>query len=361
MKLIFLIPLLVQLPVFAQKKVDKCPANLDTIVYDITPESLAPAHINLPFSRFEILDARYDTSKIGFMFFRRTTALDYKDFRRIKLKQQVARAIEDFYNEYYKLAVAASSDRLLIVLKKLWIDNLPSRTEKAKRYDIVRNSIQDIHVKLEYYLKRGDDFFPLKRLDTVYQLTEENIANENLALKRSDASFFSFVLKSVIEKNNYAEMITRVNVNRKYTSFQIDSFNRKRFLLPVLTNDSITNGVFMNFNEFVNNKPSITGYKFDRMGILKNSQDSVLNPFYWAYHDEQGFHITYSKKISLWRSGHTFEFFIVDAVALPKSLAGNLIDLMPLPGDRYITAGPGYKIRYVSSPRQIDMETGDIY
>ena len=146
---------------------------LDSIQYNISPKTLAPSQIDLPFKSIEILDARFDTSKLGFEIHREYSQLRLIDFKRIKLEGGVNQSLQNFYNDYYKIAFKNSTNKLFIVLKTLWINNLPSKQFQEKiRYDLDKESFQNIYVKLEYYLNNGTEYIPLKRVDTVYQLTE---------------------------------------------------------------------------------------------------------------------------------------------------------------------------------------------
>jgi hypothetical protein len=363
MKLFLLSFLLFPLFVFCQPLVKKIknPASLDSVVYDISPETLAPSNIKFPFKEIEIIDARFDTSKIGFAFYRQPVDLDYKDFKKIRLKNGIKNALQEFYNNYYKLGLNETGNKLLIVLKKLWIDNLPDRNYFDERHDIIRNSIQDIHVKIEYYLHKNDEYYPLKRLDSIYQLTDENISNPDLKFNRNDLSFFTYTLKSLVEKNDFTMVVENIANKKKYSFHQIDSFNNKRFVIPVLTDSNLKEGMYMTFKEFVNNSPSVTDYEFTKMGVLKVDGNATANRHYWAYYDKKGLHVRESKKVNLWRMGNTFEFFDWGEVYLKKTLLGNLFLAIPSTNGSNSSSAPGYKTRWVDLPRQIDMETGEIY
>jgi hypothetical protein len=333
----------------------KNPASLDSIVYDLTPKTLAPREIGLPFSKFEILDARFDTSKLGFEY-DRTVAFSYKNFKRIKLNGGVEKGIAEFYNDYYQLALGGVEDKLLIVLKKLWIDNLPNRQITENRNDIVRYSFQDIHIKFEYYLHRGNDYFALTRIDTVFQLTEEIIMTDEEKFKKNGMTFFNYSLKANIEKLNFNELAAGASVKRRLSITEIDSFNLKRFSLPILTASAYAKGVFINVNEFINNNPSVKKFKIVKKVLLMSDDENYKSRFYWGYSDGSGFHFSPSKKIDLFRVGNTFEFFIVDEIFVNKTTAGHVINLL-----LFSPGGDGTSYRFVNSPRQIDMETGEIY
>jgi hypothetical protein len=170
MKKICLLFLIIPALSFSQKnrQKDLSTTQLDSILYSLTSKTLAPSDIVLPFSNVEILDARFDTTKLGFELHKKYDRISYKDFKKIKLEGGVNKAIENFYNDYYKLCLKGTDNKLLVVLKTLWIDNFPSPDFKEKRrYDIVKESYQNIYIKFEYYLKRANEYYAIKRVDTV--------------------------------------------------------------------------------------------------------------------------------------------------------------------------------------------------
>ena len=353
----FVTAVILSLSCYSQSKTNDIlyTSDLDSIEYNLVAESLAPSSIQLPFRGITILDARFDTSKLGFEKHQQFINLNKKDFRKIKLKGGIKNNILGFYNDYYQRCFSNSTDQLLMVFKTLWIDNLPDRSFRKERItDIVKESYQDIYIKVEFYLKRISDYYPLKRVDTVFQLTEQNIHSPLLKLKKNNLSFFLFALKSLLENYDF-NMLTENNDHKKMISIkEIDSFNNKRFLLPVLNVKKITNGVYMHFREFANNDPSIgeNDYYINKKGKVMIKNDLTNEHFYWAIADDSGIHIREPLLVDFKRIGNTFEFFLNTFAFMPKSLTGNFLDL---------NENKGKKIRFFLTPRQIDMETGIIY
>lgn len=360
MKLVLLFFLLMPCLVQAQKFKNFSPANLDSIVYDLVPPAPASAAISLPFKKINIIDSRYDTTKLGYACLNQTKHIIYKDFRRIMLKKSVAAALEDYYNQYYGHAFNDSASNLLIVIKKLWIDNLPDRSVSKRHYDIVRLSLQDIHIKMEFYLEKEHAFFPIKRVDTIFQLTENILGRYEPRLARNDLSFMQFALRSVIETTDFRGISQRLNYNKKLTAAQIDSFNNKRFRLPVLEQSKIAEGVFMNFNEFVNNSPSVTAYTITKLGVIRDEKDSLISHNAWGFNNKEGLHWKVVMPSKMWRNCYTYEFFVTQMATIRKSNLTNMIELMPY-RDQPVAVQDQYETWFLTSPRQIDMETGEIY
>lgn len=365
MKTAVLIFLLLPLLCFCQKKSKKdiLTSDLDSVQYNLDSKTLAPSNINLPFNSIEILDARFDTSKLGFEIHKEYAELRTKDFKRIKLVGGIDKSLQLFYNEYYKLCLKESSNKLLIVVKTLWLNSLPGKKYyENKRYDIEKESYQNINIKFEYYLKRDNEYFALKRVDTVYQLTESVLRSKEVSFKKNDLSFFTYAIKSLIEKFDFTSLIEKAANTKKFSIHQIDSFNRKRFLLPVLTASNLNYGVFFNFKDFSSNAPATTDYKFKRIkgqDFLYIKNDSANSHLYFAISDSTGLHFSSSKRNDIIRIANTFEFFSFDDIYLPKTAGGNLLSMaFGYPGYGDFT---GARKQYVLVPRQINMETGEIY
>ncbi|MBL0183246.1 MAG: hypothetical protein IPP96_13480 [Chitinophagaceae bacterium] len=344
---------------------------LDSTEYNITSKTLAPSTIHLPFKSIAVVDARFDTSKLGFELKRGAGYISNSDFRKIKLQGGTDKAIRDFYNDYYQLCLKDTLNELLIVLKTLWIDNFPTgEFKERRRFDVVRETYQDIYVKVEYYLKRENEYYPLKRADTVYQLTEQIINSKKLNFKKSNLSFFVFTLKSLIETYDFDGLINSIDIRKSLSQKRIDSFNSKRFLLPVLIADSIKKGIFLSVNDFINNTPiADSAYTFDKKGRLFKKGDKTTEIFYLLYANEKGLYFRPSKKAYIFRMGNAFEFFILNDVYLSKTTAGNLLGLIPdtkFPGTEGLErtefhTGNAARLHYILVPRQINMETGELY
>lgn len=322
-------------------KKGKTPASLKFVNYKIRLQITDSQNFHLPFKEIDVLDARFDTSKLGFELNPALIKSEKNHFKIVHLDGGIQKAIKEFYNNYYKSSFENTQDKLLIVFKTLWLDVMPNRNFKEKkRYDIIRGSYQDIYTKVEYYLQQNNLYYPLKRIDTVYQLTEQNAHLFNQEVSKSNLSFFTFSLRSLIETRDFNKLIKNIKVEKGLTMASIDSFNHKRFLLPVLTAAKINKGVFINFKEFAENSPSVTDYEVDKNNMLLIKSAPSESHYYWAYCDEEGLHISTSSKTNLIRVGNTFEFFIIDGIYVGNDVTG---------------------LYNVYRPRQIDMETGDIY
>ncbi len=82
MKKNILLLLILSVFAFSQKfnKKDMRTVDLDSMEYTLISKTLAPVEIQLPFKRIEILDARFDTSKLGFEIHMEYASLREQDY-----------------------------------------------------------------------------------------------------------------------------------------------------------------------------------------------------------------------------------------------------------------------------------------
>lgn len=344
---------------------------LDSAEYFLKSKTLAPSSIRLPFKHIEVIDARFDTSKLGFELKKWYSYISPEDFRKVKLRGGVAKAIQEYYNDYYQLCLSDTANELLIVLKNLWIDNLPTSEFKSNTDpDMIWEAYQNIYVKVEYYLKKETAYYPLKRIDTVYQLTEQNIHSEALNFKKNNLSFFLFTLKSLIETYDFAALIDKSGLRTRLTLTSIDSFNNKRYQLPILTAGKAKPGIYFTGKDYINNTPAAdSGYVVDRKNRLFRKEDKKTEIPYLVHVTETGSHTQGSQKVVIQREGNAVEFFIVSGVYLSKAVAGSMLGIIPdrrFGGTQELEQlkfhlGGGAKLHVILTPRQINMETGELY
>lgn len=326
----------------------------------------------LPFKQITIIDARLDTSKIGFAFKQKVVDFSFDDFYKVELNGGVKNALENFCKSSFQFSDTGTT-KLFIVLKKLWIDFMPGyfSTYSEKRY--AKNTRQNIHIKLETYLQKNEEYKAFKRIDTIYQLTSVNESKDFNIRHSTDMSFFKTSFSEIIQQLSFAPSFYDFS-SRILTYTQIEDYSLKRLKIPVLNANSINPGVYMSTLEFINNKPSVSDYNITGRD-LPPARLERLHKTYFAYCDAEGIHfmpenskalnINALKKMDLWKCGNTYEFFEYTVVALPKTLGGKLLNLMGSPtgptNNNVEVYGSDYKLRRILFPRQLDMETGIIY
>ena len=130
----------------------------------------------------------------------------------------------------------------------------------------------------------------------------------------------------------------------------------------MLNSKNIQTGVFQNFEEFKNNTPQIKGYKLikkDKGLYWVNSENLKSLKQIYLLSDSIGLFSASEKRISVIRVGNTFEFFSDGLIASSKSIGGSFLNVLSAgSNDRFFN---NTNSEFVLIPRQINMETGEVY
>jgi hypothetical protein len=312
--------------------------------FGFSVKKIAPAELKLPFSFIRIIDNRFDTSKLGFVPVLQIIANKRRVGRKISFKEGVARSIQNYYNEYYQNAFSKNDIGLVIVLKKMWFSGIDN--EKNRAIDILRNvkARSYLYCKWEYYLQQGDGFLPVKRIDTVVNgvMFESEIKND--IPTKTNSAVLKLILNGMIEVPDFNEAVFNIDKLPKKTWQDIEKFNAVYYDMPILKDTVVNTGVYISFNEFKNNRPSVIEFKEKSIKIGLNRFENYLEDSkgnritdYWGYAIAGELKIGKYGNERLFKKNHTFEFFI------PRSYPQSSNE------------------KEVWIPYQIDMETGNIY
>ena len=308
------------------------------------PEDVA----KLPFSNIKIIDARFDTSKIGFMLQSRNVIYSKSDYERVTLKQGVAKELELYYN---KTATDPNSGYgLLILIKKLWISEaIPYRIQKNSQSGWIGDSAR-IAVKWELYISNKEEYLPFKRIDTtIHSWLTFNSPENKKTIQYKMTSVYN-ILNYLLSQYDYTKAISVFPARQKKSLSQIMALDSARFNIAILKDNSIKKGVYFNFNEFKNNTPGTTDFieKAVKYGgsrkdeFITDIKDSSINN-YWAYSTDDYTRVGPYGNETIFRIGNTFEFFVKRRIAMPRR-PGNVV----------------FKNHYDEwIPYQVDMETGE--
>jgi hypothetical protein len=333
------------------------PDQLEVKEFKLEVERTVPSEIKLPFKSIKIIDSRFDTSKIGYLPFTNFISGKKKLYKKMVLMGGISNAIESYYNEYYTGSFTHNDFELLIVMKRFWISG--NAIDNPKRIEVV-NSVKmnsNIYCKWEYYLGKNGKYLPIKRIDTVIRYTEDLAKYGEEEFRKKKLSFFKYTLKTLIEILDYSNAVKQFNDQPKKTLTEIKEFNAKMYVIPILQDSGFKKGVYLSFDDFKNNRPSIMDFREKKMGYSTINTENYLETMngeeisnYWGYSDGKDFRYGMLVNDKIYRIQNTFCFFI-KAVGYFNSQD---IDLSTI-----ITSN---KLKYESwIPFQIDMETGEIY
>ena len=367
MKWILIIALSIPSFAFAQsgKRDVLNPDQLGIKEFKLEAQKTAPSEIELPFKSIKIIDSRYDTSKFGYML---EGGLSKKRmFRKMLLSGGVANAIESYYNDYYEGSFTQNDFELLIVMKRFWLaGNVRSNTKRVETANSVGGT-DNLYCKWEYYLGKDGKYLPVKRMDTIMRVDEDlaRYIGEEFSEKR--LSYFKYVLKALIEILDYSNAVKQFNTQPNKTLVEIKEFNKKMNLIPVLQDTCFKKGVYLSFEDFKNNQPSIIDFQKKKMRYgtintevyLENMKGETISN-YWGYSDGKEFRYGMLGNDKIYRVQNTFCFFIKVVGYYINQGNNNAYDR--LFEDGVTTNNTLSKEKYeIWVPFQIDMETGEIY
>ena len=363
MKCLLIIVLFVPNFVFTQsgKRDVLNPEQLGVKELKLEAQKTAPSEIKFPFKSIKIIDSRFDTSKIGYIL--EGSLSKKRKFRKMILSGGISNAIESYYNEYYESSFTQNNFELLIVMKGFWVAaDVRSNNKRVE----VANSVggnDNIYCKWEYYLGKDGKYLPVKRMDTIMRI-DENLSRyieEEFSEKR--LSYFKYCLKALIEILDYSNAVKQFDIQPKKTLEEINEFNKRMNLIPVLQDSVFKKGVYLSFDDFKNNRPSIIDFKEKKMhyGKINTNTEIYLEDMkgetisnYWGYSDGKEFRYGMLGNDKIYRIQNTFCFFIkVVGYTINSDNDGQY-------GGSGITTTSKDKFE-AWVPFQIDMETGEIY
>lgn len=299
------------------------------------------------FSGITIIDARADTSKVGFSI----TGIKIYDIKRLteikRLNYQngLSADVTNYLLNFYKHAFEDNGDTVLIVIKKLWISQYDTTLSIGSNF-IGSGRIFLTKLKLEFYLKDKEFYHPINRFDTSFITTP----------KRSTKDFGYEITDAIINCCDNLFTLNPVSIlqRKKYTLEQIQQFNNRLFDIPVLNAAKYKKGIYVTFSEFLNNEPSLDYSNIDKQkygDVLYlndgNGGEYSSNKF-WGYSDGENLYIISGKNFfQLVRTQNTFEFFGIK----------NLRENFAFNGD-ILKKGKPTLNKFIY---QVDMETGESY
>ncbi|RYY69783.1 MAG: hypothetical protein EOO13_08525, partial [Chitinophagaceae bacterium] len=305
------------------------PDDLSTKTFNLKPKEEFPIP-KLPFKVVKVIDARFDSSKLGFVDNSSPFLGTRENFQKLKLRNGIARNLENYYS--HSIGNQDSNQLgLLIVLKKFWVTSTRTYDYQKQSLSYVIGGESRVIVKWEYYLFKDDQYLPFQRLDTSIeslQSVTQLFKDENAGLYNKE-SIYS-LLNHFIGKFDYSKAIAVFNSRPKKTLIEIESANRARFSLPVLSDSTINSGVFYVFDEFIKNKPALTEfhektvkYSLSRTeDFLTDGNDNrILN--YWGYAQKKYIRVGPYGNETIFRIGNSFEFFVKRRIASPGGNGGN--------------------------------------
>jgi hypothetical protein len=315
--------------------------NAQTITENFK-EDLYYSSQKIPFKEIQVIDKRYDTTKIGY-----TNSTAFK----VKLEMPWS----DILNNYFKNNFDPSSGKsLVVVIKSFWLQR--GVIEKFLKKKIILKDVFSTGddgggcctTDIDVYTKSDNAFQALFKIDTFFINMLKNFRRNTLN------QFFFLPFDSLFHKLATIDVGTLLSKRKKITFAELTNYYDGRFNLPILNDSIIRKGIFLTFDDFKKNQPSETNFNFqqgkltDELYIGNKPNERVVDS-YWGFFDGKDLYIRagYSAFKAIRQSG-SFELY--GAVSI-SNYHNN-----PLPGDiKFNSMGMDKKIL------QVNMDTGELY
>lgn len=306
--------------------------------------------IRLPFKRIEVVDYRFDTTKIGYANNRTDT--------RLTVQSGLQDGLNKYLNNYYKNNLDTfSSETLLIIIKKLWLQyGATNQILRSKK--IYFGSIMNYLPKNTICIASIDAFIGSETYQALLRIDHNFYIDQND--DKDDLSLLMLPFDSLMQGLRSINIETVLPKKKNFSSQDIFLVYQARFNLPILKEEKLSRGVYLSFDDFKNKRISYPDFKWEKtkysMDVLikKDGQETIFIE-YWGFFDGKDLYIKPNLvPFKAIRKGNSFDLY------------GNLrnenynyhittnVQLALLTADPYSDYIAGY-------PLQIDMETGKVY
>ena len=240
----------------------------------------------LPFNQIVVLDKRFDTTKAGYTF----DNLSNK-YSKIMLK----RSWSEILNEYFSQNLDANSNQILfIVIQSFWMQSgTRAEVQRLNKTNNVYQADPDrggyCAAELDIFVQADSSFHALFKIDTTF-LSLSNFSKSKLDY------FFFLPFDSMAMKLNSISVSQNISGKRKINLDEINGYYNNRFQIPVLQQTTPGKGIFISFQEFKENKPRITQFRYkkgdlsDEVYMINNGKEQLVEK-YWGFVDTSGLYI----------------------------------------------------------------------
>lgn len=305
----------------------------------------------IPFRSILVRDARFDTTKLGYIY-----ASEYK---KISFPVTCSRGLEEMLNNYCYNILDPQSDRsLLIVLKKYWLQSGAAELMEDENTSVSNNgeSYRDktgvCFADADVFTLQGTECRALVRITA-------NFIDKPFKQFRLNRFIFP-LFDSLITKIRETDVAKATAGKNVYAFSGVMAQYAKRFDIPVLKNTQPEKGVFSSFKDFQDNKVTYTSFKVkegklsDELYIINNGQETILKD-YWGFYDGTHYYVRLGFSFfRLYRQNNTWDLYGNRRISFSASETSAAAQ-----GNSFFLKSAGsYLFR---RPLQLNMETGNVY
>jgi hypothetical protein len=234
-------------------------------------EKILPSGLASLFQHFEVIDERPDTARIGIHTDRSKVDGSYN--KQLIFPRPLPQEIGSYLDARFSRPGAPYT--ALIVIRTLWLSDANNILEDMVKDPDKHTEKTKIRLKAEIYAQKDGLYIPVFRFDSL------QVSSKGSKYKR-----FSDNLTGMLEEmaDSAAQVLAeKAPESAKITLPAILEFNRSRFDTNISKDDSLRKGIYMNFEEFKNNSPSMLNYE------IKKEKDNLF-----LYVKEKGGNTYYS-------------------------------------------------------------------
>jgi hypothetical protein len=266
----------------------------NTIVSINSPEDA----VSIPIRSISVVDARPDSSAIGLYQVSKLNP-------RFIVTQSGLRIESEQYVKKYVHCSKSDSFSIVMVLKKFWISTDVHKFDDRKIWYVEEDTSKRINFSLftniEFYLFKDSGYYALYRFDSVFSADIKvamDIAGNTINITGNKPRSFAAGMIQDALKTSLSKLTTTdwnwnaiVSSKRKFTWHEIEAHEHQIFEIPVLKDNLLVPGVYLTFEEFKSNKPSVSEFEItkDKLNDFiyvkqpDGSQISLMNV--WGYCD----------------------------------------------------------------------------
>ena len=265
------------------------------------------------FSHFEIIDQRQDTGRLGIHNENLTLGKAENVQMVLNKGTAVAADLAAWLNEHF--ARPGAPYRAYIVLRGLWLCDANYLRQERIANPAILFERTHIRLKAEIYAVRDDgSFTPILRYDSLQTYRRYNPYASWTSYYSHWETDLTGMLQNMIDSAS-GLTVTRAEKGRRLKLDDIRQYNRSRFDAPVVDSATLTPGVYVNFEEFRKNTPSISNFevrmeKTDHILYIKDDAGTLQYTHdVWGYCDGKNIFILRDGiLLPIWKEGNAFYF-----------------------------------------------------
>ncbi len=345
-----------------------CTLALNGQIFSKPPSQLKPytIYLNAAFApglrtgvSLSVLDARPDSSKLGFM------RKGKNEFYKIVPDQSIGQFFEK--HTHLKDVGTDSGFSYLLVLRKLMLDENNPEFQLHASIPLIKNNAHSnfgrCHARIEVYLKNGERYIPLFRLDSLFT------SNKPLKSCATDLLYqpFEYCLDRLPTKQSPAQLAKR----KQMTIQEVIAFSFKNTLQAHALITNTKRGIYHTYSDFLNNKVDTASFSVqsgklsDELFLQQGEQQQLLTIF-WGICDGNNVFIRLGPNLfQLHPVQNTFELWGFPHLTQHyRKVSPLLLGNSPLQQLAFLGLGHALdqnKVKGDLKPLLLDAETGNIF